>query len=55
MDKNTSGSISHEELQELEGLVERGNRLMVRKAEASAILIARGHRFSRSDFEKRRN
>jgi hypothetical protein len=54
MDKNSSGTILPEEYAELEALVERGNRLMVRKAEASAILISRGHPFSRSDFKKRR-
>ncbi len=44
MDKNSSGTISTEEYTELEGLVERGQRLMLRKSEAAAILTRRGYR-----------
>ena len=44
MDKNSSGTISTEEYTELEGLVERGPRLMLRKSEAAAILTRRGYR-----------
>lgn len=50
MDKNSLGQIAPEEYQELETLVERGNRLMLRKAEASVILIERGHTFTEDDF-----
>lgn len=45
MDKNSFGQITPEEYQELEALVERGDRVMLRKAEASVILIERGHTF----------
>jgi hypothetical protein len=41
MDKNTTGSLSAEEHADLESLVERGQRLMLRKSEASAILTNR--------------
>jgi hypothetical protein len=50
MDKNSLGTITDEEYKELEGYVERGNRLMVRKAEAAGILMERGHTFTRKDF-----
>jgi hypothetical protein len=55
MDKNTLGTIDTEELAELTQLVERGNRLMLRKAEASAVLIARGYIFTQADFKRRRH
>ncbi len=51
MDKNSLGTISDNEYRELEGYVERGNRLMVRKAEASHLLMSRGYKFSRIDFK----
>lgn len=41
MDKNSHGEISSEEYTELEKLVERSDRLMVRKAEAAALLRER--------------
>jgi hypothetical protein len=50
MDKNSLGTISDEEYQELAAYVERGNRLMVRKAEAAGILMERGHKFTQKDF-----
>jgi hypothetical protein len=50
MDRNSDGTITDAEYTELEGLVERGNRLMVRKAEASVILMERGHAFTQDDF-----
>ena len=34
-------------------LVERADRLMLRKAEAAAILVERGYPFSQSDFKQR--
>jgi hypothetical protein len=43
MDKNTQGTISSRELNELEQLVERGEKLMLRKSQASALLAQRGH------------
>jgi hypothetical protein len=51
MDKNSLGTISEGEYQELASLVERGNRLMVRKAEAATLLIERGHPFTQRDFK----
>lgn len=48
MDKNSLGTINDAEYAELEKSVERGNRLMVRKAEAAGILMARGHLFTQS-------
>ncbi len=45
-DRNSRALITLEEYQELERLVERGNRLMVRKAEAMALLTKRGYRVS---------
>jgi hypothetical protein len=44
MDRNSMGRITEAERQELNVLVQRGQRLMLRKAEASAILTRRGHR-----------
>lgn len=43
MARQSRGAISPSEQRELEQLVERGNRLMVRKAEAAALLVSRGH------------
>lgn len=50
MDKNTRGAIGENERTELEQLVERGDRLMLRKAEAAAILRERGFTFRQQDF-----
>lgn len=50
MDKNNFDTITDDEYKELEEDVERGNRLMVRKTEAAAILIERGHKFTQKDF-----
>lgn len=41
MDRNTLGTITPDALAELEGLIERGQRLMVRKSEAMALLVGR--------------
>lgn len=46
MDKNSAGSITAEEHSELELLVERGQRLMLRKSEAAAILTQRGYKIT---------
>jgi hypothetical protein len=51
MGRNSSGQISDAEYDELEQLAERADRLMLRKAEAAAILKQRGHTFSQSDFK----
>ncbi len=50
MDKHSSGNITPVELKELEAAVERGNRLMIRKAEAAGILMDRGLPFSQDRF-----
>jgi hypothetical protein len=50
MDKNSRGSMTDEEHIELEKLVERGDRLMLRKAQAAAMLRKRGHTFTQKDF-----
>lgn len=50
MDRNNQGTITEAEYAELEEYVERGNRLMVRKAEAAGILMERGHSFTQKDF-----
>jgi len=42
MDKNSSGTITPQEYNELEKLVERGQILMVRKSKAMALLGKRG-------------
>jgi hypothetical protein len=42
MERNNRGDITHEEKRVLEGLVERGEQLMLRKAEAVAIIVQRG-------------
>jgi hypothetical protein len=46
MDNNSVGTITSEEYTELEGLVERGQRLMVRKSEAAALLTRRGYKIT---------
>lgn len=43
MDKNTDGSITDNEYAELTGLVELGQRLTLRKAEAMKLLLDRGY------------
>ena len=50
MDKNANDAISDAEYAELQTLVERADRLMVRKAEASGILHSRGNPFTQRDF-----
>jgi hypothetical protein len=50
MDRNARGIIGDEEYAELEALVQRADRLMLRKAEAAAILRQRGHTFTQQDF-----
>lgn len=43
MDRNSKGALSQKEQEMLIALVERGDQLMLRKAEAAAILKQRGH------------
>jgi hypothetical protein len=50
MDKN-SLTITEDEYTELAAYVERGNRLIVRKAETAGILMERGHTFTQRDFK----
>lgn len=50
MDKNTHGTISDDEYAELESFVERGDQLMLRKAEAMAILTQRGYTITKEDL-----
>ncbi len=44
MDKNSFGTITESERSALEDFVERGQRLMVRKSEAAALLTERGYK-----------
>jgi hypothetical protein len=43
MTRNSKGELSPEEQELLTALVERGDQLMLRKAEAAAILVQRGY------------
>ena len=43
MDQNSKGTLGETEQTELTGLVEQGQRLMLRKAGAAALLSRRGH------------
>ena len=54
MDKNSVGTITTEEYIELEGLVERGQRLMVRKSEEAALLTRRGYKVTPKDMTTRK-
>lgn len=51
LSKNKVGALTHEEAAELETLIERGDQLMLRKAEAAAILRKRGYPFAQKDFK----
>lgn len=51
MTRNNQGSITEEELIELEKLAERADSLMLRKAEAASILQKRGYIFRQGDFK----
>jgi hypothetical protein len=53
MDKNSSGTISSEEYRELQQLVERGQRLTLRKSEAAALLTKRGYKVTPKDLTVR--
>ena len=51
MDKNSRAIISPDEQAELEGLVDRADRLMLRKAEAGSLLRQRGYVFTSADYQ----
>lgn len=51
MDKNSLGTITDEEYQELSALVEGGQRLMLRKAEAMKLLLDRGYQVGLEDLK----
>jgi hypothetical protein len=51
MANNTRGTISADEYAELAELVERGNQLTLRKAQAVKYLTGRGYRVSREDLK----
>lgn len=51
MDKNSDGTISEADYQELSALVEDGQRLMLRKAQAMSILMDRGYAVRLDDMK----
>lgn len=53
MDKNTAGTITSDEHQELSHLVERSEKMMLRKSEATALLSQRGLNISGKDLSSR--
>jgi hypothetical protein len=50
MERHAQGLLERPETQELEQLVERGDRLMLRKAEAAALLNRRGYTITPEDM-----
>ena len=46
MEKNSQGTITEDELRDLSALVERGQRLTLRKAQAMKLLVDRGYAIS---------
>jgi hypothetical protein len=50
MDRNNLGTITPEEYEELSQLVERGERLILRKAWAAGVLMERGHKITGQDM-----
>ena len=50
MDGNTMGTLSTSEHKELEQLVEQGQRLMLRKAQAAALLTEKGYKVTPKDM-----
>ncbi len=51
IDKNSDGAISEAEYQELTALVEDGQRLMLRKAQAMRYLMDRGHKVTLENLD----
>ena len=50
MERNSQVDLTQDERERLEALVERGDRLMLRKAEAAAVLVHRGYAGSTADL-----
>jgi hypothetical protein len=50
MDRNSLGTITSQEYKELSLLVERGQRLTLRKAWAAGVLMERGYKITGDDF-----
>lgn len=50
MDGNTKGTLTYEEYRELEQLVDQGQRLMLRKGKAAALLTERGYKVTRESL-----
>jgi hypothetical protein len=50
MDRNSKGTITPDEYSELSRLVEQGQRLMLRKAQAANLLMDRGHQVTANDM-----
>jgi hypothetical protein len=46
MEKNSQGTITEDEFRDLSALVERGQRLTLRKAQAMKLLVDRGYAVS---------
>jgi hypothetical protein len=53
MDKNSRGTITPDEYHELEDLVDRGQRLMLRKSQAAALLTDRGYKVTPKELATR--
>lgn len=53
MDKNTTGTITSDEHKQLTQLVERSEKMMLRKSEATALLSQRGLDMSGKDLSSR--
>ena len=51
MDKNSQGTITEEEHRSLAALVERGQRLTLRKSQAMKLLLARGYSVSPDELK----
>ena len=51
MEKNSTGTISEAELGELSDLVERGQRLTLRKSQAMKLLLKHGHSISLDELK----
>lgn len=54
MDRNSDGTITDNEYDELVLLVDQGERLMLRKSEAMKLLMDRGHRIDLADLQPSR-
>lgn len=52
MDKNSRGPLTDAESAEFDALVELGQKLMLRKAQAAALLVRRGHTVTPDDLNE---